>query len=144
MNTEPNVQPKQPAEPQSPQTPSEAMKFCKHCGAQIAADAVICTHCGRQVEAVSGGGATPNIVINNTNTNQNTNVNALNAYVAKKARNKWVAFFLCLFLGFFGAHKFYEGKVGMGILYLFTGGLFAIGWLVDLIALLLKPNPYFV
>lgn len=148
MNTEPNVQPQetqpqQPAEAQSAQAPSEPMKFCKHCGAQIPADAVICTHCGRQVEAV-GGGATPNIVINNTNTNQNTNVNALNAYVAKKARNKWVAFLLCLFLGFFGAHKFYEGKVGMGILYLFTGGLFAIGWFVDLIALLLKPNPYFV
>ena len=32
---------------------------------------------------------------------------------------------LCLFLGALGVHKFYEGKVGMGILYLgaFTGVL---------------------
>ena len=59
-------------------------------------------------------------------------------------KNKWVAFSLCLFLGYFGAHKFYEGKSGMGILYLFTVGLFGIGWMVDSILLLLKPNPYYI
>ena len=59
-------------------------------------------------------------------------------------KNKWVAFFLCLFFGIFGAHKFYEGKIGMGILYLFTFGLFGIGWFIDCIVLLFKPNPYFV
>ena len=47
-------------------------------------------------------------------------------------------FVLCLLLGYFGAHKFYEGKVGMGVLYLFTLGLFGIGWFVDLIVLLTK------
>ena len=51
---------------------------------------------------------------------------------------------LCIFLGFFGAHKFYEGKTGLGILYLFTGGLFFIGIIVDLITILCKPNPYYV
>lgn len=59
-------------------------------------------------------------------------------------KNKWIAFSLCLFLGYFGAHKFYEGKSGMGILYLFTAGLFGIGWMVDTILLLLKPNPYYI
>ena len=53
-------------------------------------------------------------------------------------------FFLCLFLGYFGAHKFYEGRIGMGILYLLTIGLFGIGWIVDIILILMKPNPYFV
>ena len=54
----------------------------------------------------------------------------------KSTQNKWVAFFLCLFLGFIGIHRFYVGKVGTGILYLFTGGIFGIGWIVDLIMIL--------
>lgn len=54
-------------------------------------------------------------------------------------------FLLCLFGGFFGLHKFVEGKVGLGILYLCTGGLFGIGWLIDCIVYLSKwlsaPKP---
>ncbi len=119
-------------------------KFCSHCGGKIPEAAVICTLCGCQVEQIKQA-EQPSIVINNANTNSNanTNVNAA-AMFGVRARNKWVAFLLCLFLGFFGAHKFYEGKAGMGILYLFTGGLFCIGWFIDCISLLLKPNPYYV
>lgn len=58
-------------------------------------------------------------------------------------KNKWTAFFLCLFLGVFGVHKFYEGRILFGLLYLFTAGLFGIGVVVDLIILLFKPNPYY-
>ena len=115
-------------------------QFCKHCGGKLPADAVVCTLCGRQVEQMAQSGA-PNIVINNANQNTNSNVNA---YVAAKARNKWVALCLCLFLGVFGAHKFYEGKAGLGVLYLFTGGLLGIGAVIDFITILFKPNPYFV
>lgn len=114
-------------------------KYCKFCGEQIPADAVICVKCGRQVETVKE--EQPNIVINNTNANSNTNVNNNGG---GKAKNKWAAFFLCFFLGYLGAHKFYEGKVGMGILYLLTGGLFGIGWIIDTIKLLFKSNPYYV
>ena len=63
---------------------------------------------------------------------------------APRLLNKWVAFCLCLFLGFLGGHKFYEGKIGTGILYLFTGGLFLIGWLIDLFNILGRSNPYTV
>ncbi|MEE1018622.1 MAG: TM2 domain-containing protein [Acutalibacteraceae bacterium] len=59
------------------------------------------------------------------------------------AKSKWVSFFLCLFFGVFGAHKFYEGRILMGILYIFTGGLVGIGVIIDLIILLFKPNPYY-
>lgn len=58
------------------------------------------------------------------------------------AKSKWVSFFLCLFLGVFGAHKFYEGRVLLGVLYIFTGGLFGIGVIIDLVVLFFKPNPY--
>ena len=117
-------------------------KFCKHCGGTIPQDAVMCTHCGRQVEKLAGA-AQPQVVIQNTNMNTNTAA-AVVAGVGARAKNKWTAFVLCLLLGYFGAHKFYEGMVGMGVLYLFTLGLFGIGWFVDLIVLLTKPNPYYV
>lgn len=47
-----------------------------------------------------------------------------------------VTLLLCLFLGFLGAHRFYTGYIGMGFLYLFTGGLFLIGWIIDLFNIL--------
>lgn len=61
-----------------------------------------------------------------------------------KEKNKWVAFWLCLLLGFFGAHKFYEGKTSMGLVYLCTIGLFGFGWILDIIIYLLKPTTYLV
>lgn len=42
-----------------------------------------------------------------------------------------VAWILLTFLGLFGIHRFYMGKLGTGLLWLFTGGLFTIGWLYD-------------
>ena len=47
-------------------------------------------------------------------------------------KDKNTALLLCVFGGIFGLHQFYVGKIGNGILYLFTGGLFGIGWLVDI------------
>lgn len=43
----------------------------------------------------------------------------------------WIDFSVCLFLGCFGVHKFRENNPKMGILYLFTVGLFGIGWIYD-------------
>lgn len=43
-------------------------------------------------------------------------------------------------LGMFGAHKFQQKKMGMGILYLVTLGLFCIGWLGDAITLTMQYN----
>lgn len=45
---------------------------------------------------------------------------------------------LAWFLGALGAHKFYRKKVGMGFLYLFTLGLFYIGWIGDAIWLTIQ------
>lgn len=59
-------------------------------------------------------------------------------------KNKWIALLLCIFLGEFGAHKFYEGKILLGIVYLCTCGIFGVGLFIDVISLLFKPNPYYV
>ncbi|WNJ20997.1 TM2 domain-containing protein [Pontibacter sp. G13] len=50
-------------------------------------------------------------------------------------KSLFVAYMLWLFLGFFGIHKFYLGKTGWGLVYIFTGGLFTIGWIIDLFTL---------
>ena len=42
-----------------------------------------------------------------------------------------IAWILLTFLGIFGIHRFYQGKIFTGILYLFTGGLFLLGVLYD-------------
>ena len=52
-------------------------------------------------------------------------------------KSRLVALLLCIFLGEFGAHRFYVGKIGTGLIYLFTAGLFGIGWIIDLIKICL-------
>ena len=46
------------------------------------------------------------------------------------------ALLLLLFLGGFGAHRFYTGKIGTAILFMFTVGGLGIWYLVDLITII--------
>lgn len=46
-----------------------------------------------------------------------------------------VAWILQTFLGAFGIHRFYLGKIGTGILWLLTGGLFGVGYIYDYLTL---------
>lgn len=48
-------------------------------------------------------------------------------------KNKTVRILITVFGGSFGLHKFIDKKIGMGILYFFTGGLFGIGWIIDIV-----------
>lgn len=48
-------------------------------------------------------------------------------------KSYWVTFFLAALLGIFGVHRFYTGKKITGVIYLFTLGGVAIGWIVDII-----------
>jgi len=52
--------------------------------------------------------------------------------VASSVKNYSATLLLVLITGLIGGHRFYAGKVGTGILFLFTGGLLGIGWVVDI------------
>lgn len=57
---------------------------------------------------------------------------------AKTLNNEWlVTLALWFFLGGFGGHRFYNGKVGTGILMIITLGGLGIWWLIDGIFILL-------
>lgn len=73
-------------------------KYCRDCGALISIKAEICPKCGvRQMAAPGSINLGP---------------------TAPNGRNRLVAALLALFLGGLGAHKFYLGQTGKGILYL--------------------------
>lgn len=52
-------------------------------------------------------------------------------------KSKGIAYLLWLigFFGCFGFHRFYIGKIGTGILWLISGGIFGLGALIDLFTL---------
>lgn len=105
----------------------EATKVCPKCGDRMPEDAFYCLNCGATF---------------NEYTEDFSKVQNRVKYQFGTWKNKWVSLVLCIFLGWIGAHKYYEGKTGMGILYTLTLGLFFIGWIVDIFILIFKPNPY--
>lgn len=108
---------------------------CKNCGADVGTEYRLCPYCRTELEYNDKNNSSqPPIIIqnivNNATPASNTPVIITDFHSPK---NRIVALILCIFLGMIGGHCFYAGKVGMGILYLFTGGLFCIGWIYDII-----------
>lgn len=140
------------------------MAFCKNCGSKLIDDAEFCTECGVKVTNINDneynssmskkqcpqcGEQMPEDMFYCLNCGyQFQNQEELDEVVHRVRRlqgtwkNKWISLILCIFLGLFGAHKFYEEKIFMGVVYLLTLGFFGIGWIVDIIRLAFKPNPY--
>lgn len=48
-------------------------------------------------------------------------------------KNRLTTLLLCVFGGVFGLHRFYAGRVGSGLLWLFTFGLLTVGWVYDVV-----------
>ena len=89
--------------------------LCHACGASVDATAVACPTCGARQLGVTERSHAPAAVASATD------------------KRILPAFLLCFFLGVFGAHRFYVGKVRTGVLQFLTLGGFGIWWLADLI-----------
>ncbi|MFC2157972.1 TM2 domain-containing protein [Acidobacteriota bacterium] len=51
-------------------------------------------------------------------------------------KSRLTSLLLCIYFGFFGGHRFYVGKTGTALIWLFTFGVFGIGYIVDLIMII--------
>ncbi len=118
---------------------------CPKCGVKVGKKAKICPRCKEEyyTNACPNCGFTELKAANPEPTVIYRTVEPA-PMVGREPKNKWITFLLCLFFGFFGAHKFYEGKIGYGILYIMTMGIFFVGWIVDIFLILNKPTTYYV
>jgi hypothetical protein len=90
------------------------MPFCQSCGAEVNEKAVVCVKCG--------------VAVNNSN---------IKVQTGPVSDKEWiVALLLSFFLGFLGAHRFYTGHIGIGVIQLLTLGGCGIWALIDLILIL--------
>lgn len=126
----------------------EANGACVYCGKFFCSECLVevngknyCRDCVSKAfnEQANNNSAnvTPNININNVSTSSATANNNYANGIAVSPKSRTIAALLCFFLGVFGVHRFYAGKVGMGILYFCTGGLCGIGAFVDFILILM-------
>lgn len=93
------------------------MVKCPKCGAYV--DGRFCSYCGHDV-------------------NQEVVSQKTVTIIYPKSKSKVIYALLLVFFGVLGFHRFYLGKIGTGILYLFTGGLFGAGLLYDILKLILS------
>ena len=118
--------------------------FCPNCGSAQDPEAKFCQNCSSPLQGqvqqpqIQPVAQQPVIMAPAQNVSQVVQVNVPGAHqVGPSQKSRLVALLLCLFLGWAGIHRFYVGKAGSGIVYLFTVGVWGIGWCIDCIVILL-------
>jgi len=112
---------------------------CPRCGAQVAFGARFCGNCQTPLNwptqqyqpPPQQPAQTPQYQQQYQQPQQQASYSQQDALVSPKSR--LAAFLLAWFLGIFGAHRFYIGKVGSGLAMLFTLGGLGIWAFVDFI-----------
>ena len=88
--------------------------YCANCGKELSDQAASCPSCGHPARPprMSPGFQSDKSV---------------------SPKSRLATLLLAILLGYLGAHRFYVGKVGTGILMIFTGGGLGIWWAIDFI-----------
>ena len=113
---------------------------CESCGSKQyvkTKNGYKCKYCGSLHDVITEDSAN-NIEVSAPATNNkplNSKVETVKTKFTPELRHALLMFFSCYFMGVLGVHKFIERKIGKGILYLCTWGLFGIGWLIDIVKL---------
>lgn len=102
---------------------------CRNCGKEIT-DLKVCIHCG--ANPYSGRKYCQNCGAE-TNELAEICVKCGVRLVYKKPKDWLTALILCLLGGWVGAHRFYVGKIGTGLLMLLTAGGCGIWTIIDVI-----------
>ena len=126
-------------------------KYCEYCEGLLREEDQVCPFCGapvtvRTVKHIAPKPEPAPVRAEerpSSTVNVNVNVNAParekpGTQITVSDRSWPVLFLLCLFLGVIGVHRFYVGKIGTGLIWLFTGGLMGVGILIDLVVILLR------
>ncbi len=115
---------------------------CSNCGAEIYEGFRYCNYCGTYVE--TGTPKEENTTVQHIHVHNHYYGSQGDASTESNSstrngvstRNRLILTALFFTLGAVGAHKFYSGRIGMGILYALTGGLFGIGLFFDFFSIL--------
>ena len=111
---------------------------CPNCGIELPKNTRYCEYCGTEQSINSSEQKIPytsKIEVNIKSPPTPTHSSyAFNGNVSSKSR--LVVLIFWLLFGVLGVHYFYVGRIGMGLLWLFTGGFFGIGLVIDLITIL--------
>ena len=102
---------------------------CDSCGSKQyikTEDGYKCKYCGSHQDIIN---VEPKVEkpVQQNNVSTVVKVEELTPY----GRRHLILLIVCIFFGIYGIHKFMEHKIFSGILYLFTWGLFGIGWFID-------------
>lgn len=109
---------------------------CATCGANLNQQAYECRYCGEPVRSRPAATQPPEIHVHRHAGPEGPRHVYVEHHVhVRSGRSRLILLLLCIFLGGFGIHKFYEGKPGMGLLYLMTHGFFGIGRILDVICI---------
>ena len=123
--------------------------YCANCGSEVSEKSRFCEYCGTEMYSLGSKADSsyskqaysakppPSSTQYTSSVEIKVTQPKYDQYdypVSRKSRT--ITLILWVFLGAIGAHYFYAGRIGMGILWLLTGGFFGIGLVIDIILIL--------